>query len=65
MINYYENGDARDLTAPMDTLTTKDRLALVTVKFSLLVAEFFKPRHHTLFVWRRGFLRLSLPHFTI
>lgn len=31
LINYYGNGDARDLTAPMDTLTTKDRLALVTV----------------------------------
>lgn len=31
LINYYDNGDARDLTAPMDTLTTKDRLALVTV----------------------------------
>ena len=31
MVNYYGNGDARDLTAPMDTLTTKDRLALVTV----------------------------------
>lgn len=28
MVNYYGNGDARDLTAPMDTLTTKDRLAL-------------------------------------
>lgn len=31
LVNYYGNGDARDLTAPMDTLTTKDRLALVTV----------------------------------
>lgn len=31
LINYYGNGNARDITAPMDTLTTKDRLALVTV----------------------------------
>lgn len=31
LINYYGNGDARDLKAPLDTLTTKDRLALVTV----------------------------------
>lgn len=31
LINYYGNGDARDPTVPMDTLTTKDRLALVTV----------------------------------
>nr|EKV7789160.1 DNA cytosine methyltransferase [Acinetobacter baumannii] len=31
LINFYGNGDARDITAPMDTLTTKDRLALVTV----------------------------------
>lgn len=31
LINYYGNGDARNPTAPMDTLTTKDRLALVTV----------------------------------
>ncbi|ADI91903.1 DNA cytosine methyltransferase [Acinetobacter oleivorans] len=31
LINYYGNGDARDITAPIDTLTTKDRLALVTV----------------------------------
>ncbi|NNP70432.1 DNA cytosine methyltransferase [Acinetobacter sp. Ac_5812] len=30
-INFYGNGDARDITAPLDTLTTKDRLALVTV----------------------------------
>lgn len=30
-INFYGNGDARDITAPIDTLTTKDRLALVTV----------------------------------
>ena len=34
LINYYGNGDARDITAPMDTLTTKDRLALVTVWIS-------------------------------
>ncbi|OTU28358.1 multidrug DMT transporter [Acinetobacter pittii] len=33
LINYYGNGDARDITAPIDTLTTKDRLALVTVWF--------------------------------
>lgn len=31
LINYYGNGDARDIHAPLDTLTTKDRLALVTV----------------------------------
>lgn len=31
IINYYGNGDARDIRAPMDTITTKDRLALVTV----------------------------------
>lgn len=31
LINYYGNGDARDITAPMDTITTRDRLALVTV----------------------------------
>lgn len=31
LVNYYGNGDARDLDAPMDTLTTRDRLALVTV----------------------------------
>lgn len=31
LINYYGNGDARDIRAPMDTMTTKDRLALVTV----------------------------------
>lgn len=30
-VNFYGNGDARDITAPLDTLTTKDRLALVTV----------------------------------
>lgn len=31
LINFYGNGDARDIKAPVDTLTTKDRLALVTV----------------------------------
>ncbi len=31
LINYYGNGDARSLGAPADTLTTRDRLALVTV----------------------------------
>lgn len=31
LINYYGNGDARSITEPMDTITTKDRLALVTV----------------------------------
>jgi len=31
LINFYGNGDARDITAPVDTVTTKDRLALVTV----------------------------------
>lgn len=31
MVNYYGNGDARSLQQPMDTITTKDRLALVTV----------------------------------
>ncbi|HCH7478986.1 TPA: DNA cytosine methyltransferase [Acinetobacter baumannii] len=31
LINFYGNGDARDLSQPMDTVTTKDRLALVTV----------------------------------
>ena len=31
LINYYGNGEARDLRKPMDTLTTRDRLALVTV----------------------------------
>ncbi|HAV3475181.1 DNA cytosine methyltransferase [Acinetobacter baumannii] len=31
LINFYGNGDARDIKAPLDTLTTKDRLALVTV----------------------------------
>ena len=31
LINYYGNGTARNLTAPLDTITTRDRLALVTV----------------------------------
>lgn len=31
LVNYYGNGDARDIDAPMDTVTTKDKLALVTV----------------------------------
>lgn len=31
MINYYGNGCARDLCEPLDTVTTRDRLALVTV----------------------------------
>lgn len=31
LINFYGNGDARDIKVPLDTLTTKDRLALVTV----------------------------------
>ena len=31
LINYYGNGDARNITAPRDTVTTSDRLALVTV----------------------------------
>lgn len=31
LINYYGNGDARDKSLPMDTITTRDRLALVTV----------------------------------
>ncbi|OSI14927.1 DNA methyltransferase [Neisseria dumasiana] len=31
LINYYGNGDARNLSAPLDTITTKDKLALVTV----------------------------------
>lgn len=31
LINYYGNGDARDVQAPLDTITTRDRLALVTV----------------------------------
>lgn len=31
LINFYGNGDARNISAPLDTITTKDRLALVTV----------------------------------
>ena len=31
LINYYGNGQALDLTEPVDTVTTRDRLALVTV----------------------------------
>ncbi|GGJ06185.1 DNA cytosine methyltransferase [Halopseudomonas pertucinogena] len=31
MINYYGNGDARSVEQPLDTITTRDRLALVTV----------------------------------
>lgn len=31
LVNYYGNGDARDLREPLDTITTRDRLALVTV----------------------------------
>jgi DNA (cytosine-5)-methyltransferase 1 len=31
MVNYYGNGNALDLREPADTITTKDRLALVTV----------------------------------
>jgi DNA (cytosine-5)-methyltransferase 1 len=31
LVSYYGKGEARDLRAPMDTLTTRDRLALVTV----------------------------------
>jgi DNA (cytosine-5)-methyltransferase 1 len=31
LINYYGNGDALDLMHPVDTITTRDRLALVTV----------------------------------
>lgn len=31
LVNYYGKGEARDLRQPMDTLTTRDRLALVTV----------------------------------
>ncbi len=31
LINYYGNGTARDLRDPLDTVTTRDRLALVTV----------------------------------
>lgn len=31
LINYYGNGQALDLTDPLDTITTRDRIALVTV----------------------------------
>lgn len=31
LINYYGNGQALDLVEPVDTITTRDRLALVTV----------------------------------
>lgn len=31
LVNYYGNGDARQVDAPLDTITTRDRLALVTV----------------------------------
>ncbi|MBB3192088.1 DNA cytosine methyltransferase [Halomonas cerina] len=31
LINYYGKGEPRDLRAPLDTITTRDRLALVTV----------------------------------
>ena len=31
LVNYYGNGTARNLHPPLDTITTKDRLALVTV----------------------------------
>src|SRR5690606_16193078 len=31
LVNYYGNGTARDLRDPLDTVTTRDRLALVTV----------------------------------
>lgn len=31
LINYYGNGDALDLMHPVDTVTTRDRLAVVTV----------------------------------
>ena len=31
LINYYGNGQPRDLRASLDTVTTRDRLALVTV----------------------------------
>ena len=33
LINYYGNGDARNPAMPLDTITTKDRLALVTVMY--------------------------------
>ena len=32
LINYYGNGQALDLADPVDTITTRDRLALVTVR---------------------------------
>jgi DNA (cytosine-5)-methyltransferase 1 len=32
LINYYGNGQALDLREPLDTITTRDRLALVTVQ---------------------------------
>lgn len=32
LINYYGNGQALDLREPLDTITTRDRLALVTVR---------------------------------
>jgi len=31
LVNYYGNGQALDLREPLDTITTRDRLALVTV----------------------------------
>lgn len=31
LVNYYGNGQPRDLRDPLDTITTRDRLALVTV----------------------------------
>ncbi|MBV2132002.1 DNA cytosine methyltransferase [Pseudomonas sp. MAP12] len=31
LVNYYGNGDARAVQDPLDTITTRDRLALVTV----------------------------------
>ncbi|SEJ56904.1 DNA (cytosine-5)-methyltransferase 1 [Pseudomonas linyingensis] len=31
LVNYYGNGDAREIEQPLDTITTRDRLALVTV----------------------------------
>lgn len=34
LVNYYGNGDARALENPMDTITTRDRLALVTVQIA-------------------------------
>ena len=33
LINYYGNGEARNPAKPLDTITTKDRLALVTVVY--------------------------------